>query len=407
MPIRSIILLLATVVIPGLALAAVGAVLVRQHGELGERRMEDQARLAAREAADSLQALLASRAHAVDPESSQRYPASNGVLNLGRIADGEYRLPFPPISSTFREQAFQRTLNRLREGGTAREYREASGRARHPDQKAFLEIGEAAERGEATEAALAQVSSGTRFVDEYGIPLSLWAMEATDRRDTTFSSEEWLTFSAIAYARDLGVDGFAAGEHELLAHVRNRFEGIEAWRLSPDSTWMIRRIDDAFVGIRIDSARAIASSIRGIDSVAITSGAQTYTLAPTFPYLHASIATDAAATSSLLWMIALGLVALVMAFGALNLFRDARRERRLAQLRAGFVSSVSHEVRTPLAGIRLLTDSMLAYGPGSDMEWRTDLETISYETDRLTRMLDNVLRASRIERGADRSWAST
>ncbi|MFT5514809.1 MAG: signal transduction histidine kinase [Rhodothermales bacterium] len=399
---RSIILLLATVVIPGLALAAVGVVLVQQHGELAERRTEDQARLRAREASDSLRALLDDRLTAVPPASSLRYPGNNGVLNLGGVQDGAFQPPFADIPSALSERRFQLTLAGLHSGSPPSAYREAARQARSPDQRAFFEIREAEALGEATEAALELVRSGTRFADEFGIPLSLWAMEATDQRDRDFAPSEWLNFGAIAYARDLGVDGFATGEHDILAHVRGRFSAIENWRLSPDSSWMIRRVGDAFVGIRMDSVRALASVIPGVHSLAASRGAQGYALNPSFPFLQADIETDRAVHLSLLWMLALGLVTMVTAFGALNLLRDARRDRRLAQLRAGFVSSVSHEVRTPPAGIRLLTDSLLTYGPGSSDEWRRDLETISYETDRLTRMLDNVLRASRIERGADR-----
>jgi len=55
---RSLLLLLATVLLPGIALAIVGVVLVEQQQELIDRRSEDQARLIGREMADSLAARL-------------------------------------------------------------------------------------------------------------------------------------------------------------------------------------------------------------------------------------------------------------------------------------------------------------------------------------------------------------
>lgn len=387
-------------VIPGLALAAVGVVLVQQHGELAERRTEDQARLRAREASDSLRILLEDRIAAVDPNSSLRYPAGNGILNLGRLEGSAFEPPFANLPSTLSDRGFQRRLQQLNANPSPTAFREAAARAREPDQRAFLEIREAMAMGEPTDAALQHLRSGTRLADDFGYPLSLWAMDATGERDMGFAPVEWLNFGAIAFARDLGVDGYAAGEHELLAYVRDRYSAIEDWRMSPDSSWMVRRHGDAFLGVRVDSVQTLAAAIPGVHSLAVNEGA--YPLIPTFPFLRAEIETDPEASTSLLWVLALGLVAIVITFGALNLFRDARRERRLSELRAGFVSSVSHEVRTPLTGIRLLTDSLLTYGPGSKDEWRQDLETISYEADRLTRMLDNVLRASRIERGTDR-----
>lgn len=387
-------------VIPGLALAAVGVVLVQQHGELAERRTEDQARLRAREASDSLRVLLEDRIAAVDPNSSLRYPAGNGILNLGRLEGSTFQPPFANLPSTLSDRGFQRRLQQLNANPSPTAFREAAARAREPDQRAFLEIREAMALGEPTDAALQHLHSGTRLADDFGYPLSLWAMDATGQRDLDFAPVEWVNFGAIAYARDLGVDGYAAGEHQLLAYVRDRYSAIEDWRMSPDSSWMVRRHGDTFLGVRLDSVRTLASAIPGVLSLGVNEGA--YPLDPAFPFLRADVETDPEASTSLLWMLALGLVAIVTTFGALNLFRDARRERRLSELRAGFVSSVSHEVRTPLTGIRLLTDSLLAYGTGSKDEWRQDLETISYEADRLTRMLDNVLRASRIERGTDR-----
>jgi two-component system phosphate regulon sensor histidine kinase PhoR len=69
-------------------------------------------------------------------------------------------------------------------------------------------------------------------------------------------------------------------------------------------------------------------------------------------------------------------------------------------LKSQFVSSVSHEVRTPLTSIRLFAEAMLEYGPGSEEQQKKSLEVIAYESGRLTRMLNNVLETSRIERGA-------
>jgi signal transduction histidine kinase len=86
-------------------------------------------------------------------------------------------------------------------------------------------------------------------------------------------------------------------------------------------------------------------------------------------------------------------------FGGHLLWRDTRRESRMAELRSQFVSSVSHELKTPLTGIRMLAETLQGaevYNPQRQAEY---LETIVGETERLTRLLNNVLDFSRIERG--------
>lgn len=86
-------------------------------------------------------------------------------------------------------------------------------------------------------------------------------------------------------------------------------------------------------------------------------------------------------------------------FGAYLFWRDVRREIGLAQLRSQFVSSVSHELKTPLTAIRMFAETLLlgrSTRPEVSQEY---LETIVNESERLTRLLNNVLDFSKIEQG--------
>lgn len=84
--------------------------------------------------------------------------------------------------------------------------------------------------------------------------------------------------------------------------------------------------------------------------------------------------------------------------GGLLLWRDARREMALAQLRTQFIASVSHELRTPLTAVRMFIES-LKMNPDLDAATRADyLDTMLRETERLSRLVNNVLEFSRIER---------
>jgi signal transduction histidine kinase len=76
-----------------------------------------------------------------------------------------------------------------------------------------------------------------------------------------------------------------------------------------------------------------------------------------------------------------------------------RREAELARLRADFVSSVTHELRTPLAQIRMFTETLLLGRTRSDVERRRSLEIIEQETRRLAQLVENILLFSRTEGG--------
>ncbi len=92
-------------------------------------------------------------------------------------------------------------------------------------------------------------------------------------------------------------------------------------------------------------------------------------------------------------------VLLVMLLGWFA-FRDVSREVRLASLRSSFVSSVTHELRTPLTSIRLLAETLRLKRMRDPATGDQMLGAIVDESERLTRLVDNVLSFSRIEKDA-------
>jgi signal transduction histidine kinase len=81
---------------------------------------------------------------------------------------------------------------------------------------------------------------------------------------------------------------------------------------------------------------------------------------------------------------------------------DLRRQLRLARQKTDFVSNVSHELKTPLTSIRMFAE-LLAEGRVADPgKQRSYLNIITAETARLTRLINNVLDFSRLERGEKR-----
>ena len=81
------------------------------------------------------------------------------------------------------------------------------------------------------------------------------------------------------------------------------------------------------------------------------------------------------------------------------LWRDVQRNLQLAEMRSQFVSSVTHELKTPLTAIRMFTET-LRLDEEVDTQTRHDyLDTILHESERLSRLVDNVLDYGKIERG--------
>ena len=73
----------------------------------------------------------------------------------------------------------------------------------------------------------------------------------------------------------------------------------------------------------------------------------------------------------------------------------------LSERRASFVSAVTHELRTPLTTFRLYSDLLardMVSDPGDRKEY---LQTLRREADRLTHLVDNVLRYSKLQRQSD------
>jgi len=81
--------------------------------------------------------------------------------------------------------------------------------------------------------------------------------------------------------------------------------------------------------------------------------------------------------------------------------RDITRFREADELKATFVSVVSHELKTPVSLIKGYAETLLREDARWDAETvRESLTVIAEEADRLNELIDNLLDASRLEAGA-------
>jgi signal transduction histidine kinase len=96
------------------------------------------------------------------------------------------------------------------------------------------------------------------------------------------------------------------------------------------------------------------------------------------------------------------LALLVLAAGALGLFAVDRLVAvvvHFAERRSNFVASVSHELKTPLTAIRMYAEMLRDDLVPSEEKRREYYATISDESERLSRLIHNVLEFSSLERG--------
>ncbi|MGB0717616.1 MAG: sensor histidine kinase [Phycisphaerae bacterium] len=79
--------------------------------------------------------------------------------------------------------------------------------------------------------------------------------------------------------------------------------------------------------------------------------------------------------------------------------RVARRETALAELKADFVARVSHELKTPLALIRMFGETLQSGRVNMEEKKNEYYGVIVRESERLTHMIDNILDFARIDAG--------
>ena len=86
--------------------------------------------------------------------------------------------------------------------------------------------------------------------------------------------------------------------------------------------------------------------------------------------------------------------------GAVLVLHDITDLRRADQIRRDFVANVSHELRTPLTAVRGYVEALLD-GVADPAQHRTFLETIARHTNRMERLVRDLLRLARLDAGQE------
>ncbi len=448
---RQILLFLVAILAPCAALVALSLRMIGQERELAERRRLERVRqeLVARLERIKLEEIEAA------PGERYRNPATvllASAKNRKLILPWEAAEPAERLRQLLSQPGFESPLRegeRLEfvEGKPAaaeRAYSAALLAARHPHQTAWARLMRARaldKLGRGQEALAdfrALLAASADFTDEDGVPLRLSAAERLAQQDPAtvlevargiLDARPWLPPPACYLLSTIAEKLPDAGglrprvtarirEVEQAVALQNDFQSLNlspgpepVWVAYGEDPWLVSA-SHAEAGVsRVIAVRAAAVlepyarqwQARGGGAVRFLPAREPggMLLGETFSGLKARFAAGAAPQDLTVrfYYLALLLVLCAGLFGAYMLWRDLRREMRLVEMRTQFVSSVSHELKTPLTAIRMFAET-LQLGRSRDPETQSEyLSTIVNECERLSRLVDGVLQFSKSEQG--------
>lgn len=87
--------------------------------------------------------------------------------------------------------------------------------------------------------------------------------------------------------------------------------------------------------------------------------------------------------------------------GYVMILHDVTKEAEVDRMKTSFISNVSHELRTPVTTIKSYVDTLYNHGQDLDPDtYQEFIETVNTETDRLKKLVNDILDFSRLEEGA-------
>jgi signal transduction histidine kinase len=207
----------------------------------------------------------------------------------------------------------------------------------------------------------------------------------------------------------------------LLRDGSGQFQGAGGWWLDPSRflrDHMVDVVQERVPGNPrmyggLEQTRRLAVQILGPDNTEIgrvretDSGHTAVTVQMTGPFEHYRVRVSPTRSAPVVWtarfvVVEVGfilLMALAIVVASSLVLRYTIRQLELAQLKSGFVSNVSHELKTPIALIRLAVETLEMGRARNDEERDKFIATIGRETQRLSRLVDNILDFARLEAG--------
>ena len=422
------------ILVPCLVLGGAGLYLVRQERELAGKRVVDNRRRVADQARAALDARLEQiKLREVRTWTPAR-PAGDLAVAVVRVL-GDSRVVLPWESGQERggefalavEQGEREEFARVLPASAVETYQRALGLARNPAQSAYgrLALARALERhGKSAEARrtleeLARTPPAVR--DEFGVPFALYAADRlfqTGDRRTHFRAvlgEPAISPAGLYLLRRLAGRLATPEESRLIGDRIEWAERVEelkriapellaqrgaVWTAFGDPPWL------ATVDTALSGPEKLLIAVRADAGLSTRETAGSLPLGDPFPRLrlqlpasHDSLAAEEFQTRERFLWAALALVLVVTFFAGFVSWTDMRREIASAKVRTEFVESVTHELKTPLSSIRMFAETLRHRAPADGPLHAECVDTIIGESERLARLVDNVLDFSKIEQG--------
>ena len=196
----------------------------------------------------------------------------------------------------------------------------------------------------------------------------------------------------------------ASADHTLIFGAQlNLARLVDALRGVVSDNWKIN--DETCLAVLDDNAKPVALSRPGFQAVWKRPFAATE-IGDALPHwevaaylVNPAQLTQAARTAKLTLGLLIALLLLAIGVGSWLIVRGLNSELRLARQKTDFVGNVSHELKTPLTSIRMFSELLVEGRVVDPAKVRSYLGIITAEAARLTRLINNVLDFSSMERG--------
>jgi signal transduction histidine kinase len=452
---RQILLFLVAIFIPAAVLIGLAGRLVYQDQELAAKRAVDQRRAAVdqlrREFTARLEAiklqeingLIRSRNSTPSPDSGNPAVVFIATIEGDRLVQPWDVPPATPSAEFARHRMEGEALEFMKHdfNGAAAAYRAAFASARRPQEtgEARLLIARALTKagntGEASKEYQALLSGASGARDDQGVGYRFYAAERLidGKRDSeavfTFlhkavGSDDRLTLPELYMIRTLL--GSSPGPRPDARLTQRIAETEEAMALTRDFVRVRAQIESSTASGTVwvpygpePWLVTIAPPMPPFPGIVLVVSSQKTTppgvkllsrttegdaLGDAFPGLRIEWADNRFLETTnrglpvAIWVAGLAMVLGLAVFCGYLILRDVNRDVEMTETRSQFVASVSHELKTPLTSIRMFAET-LSMGRANDRMKSEYLEIIVNESERLARLVDNVLDFSKLEQG--------
>jgi signal transduction histidine kinase len=458
--IRRIFLLVLAILIPAAVLITLAVRVVRQETELGERRAAEERRDALdqirRELSARLQAIKLQEVNRLIGESGLSIPEDSPIVFVTPFGEDRMVLPWekkeasPAPGADFTRHQLEGESFEFRANDAPRaiaaytQARDAAGSATEKCE-AQLWLGRAFSKAgmmkEAADVYYAMLEKCETVSDDDGILLGLYAAERliTAGQDLVVAGEyvirrvnvrRWRSPNEAYLLRSLlnalsnenkkqASLKLSAEIHDMEQIMALANEGQDrlgrlkvAFRSAPGDLSWIGYGDDPWLLTVLSPTPFAAPVVMAVSSARIVPAGATLTAERTdnaIPlgegFVDVQVLWPAGRFApprglpGILYVAVLILTIGATLLAAYLLLRDVNREVQMAEMRSHFVASVSHELKTPLTAIRMFAETLVMGRAGGEQQTSEYLRTIVNESERLSRLVDNVLDFSRIEQG--------